>query len=197
MLEFIRIQRFKSLLDASFSLSSLNLFAGLNGMGKSSLIQSLLLLRQSHARNALGVFIPYYRAIGVTARLGDKHMGFTLSHEWAHFMDHYLGGDKFHFSSDEIGSLSNVIADRFRNNMQKRQTSDYQQRTCECFARAFEEYFSIKTGDSDTLLAGSSKEGNYVEPEFFKKDIAPLIESFFEQNSSMLKAMKVSIRNLK
>ncbi len=150
-----------------------------------------------HARNALGVFIPYYRAIGVTARLGDKHMGFTLSHEWAHFMDHYLGGDKFHFSSDEIGSLSNVIADRFRNNMQKRQTSDYQQRTCECFARAFEEYFSIKTGDSDTLLAGSSKEGNYVEPEFFKKDIAPLIESFFEQNSSMLKAMKVSIRNLK
>jgi len=53
MLEFIRIQRFKTLLDASFPLSSLNLFCGLNGMGKSSLIQALLLLRQSFERNTL------------------------------------------------------------------------------------------------------------------------------------------------
>ncbi len=54
MIEFIRIQRFKTLLDASFPLSSLNLFTGLNGMGKSSLIQTLLLLRQSYERNTLG-----------------------------------------------------------------------------------------------------------------------------------------------
>jgi predicted ATPase len=54
MLEFIRIQRFKTLLDASFPLSNLNLFTGLNGMGKSSLIQTLLLLRQSYERNILG-----------------------------------------------------------------------------------------------------------------------------------------------
>jgi len=53
MLEFIRIQRFKSLLDASFPLGKLNLFSGLNGMGKSSLIQILLLLRQSYERNTL------------------------------------------------------------------------------------------------------------------------------------------------
>jgi len=53
MLEFIRIQRFKTLLDASFPLSNLNLFTGLNGMGKSSLIQTLLLLRQSYELNAL------------------------------------------------------------------------------------------------------------------------------------------------
>lgn len=53
MLEFIRIQRFKTLLDASFPMSWLNLFSGLNGMGKSSLIQSLLLLRQSHERRVL------------------------------------------------------------------------------------------------------------------------------------------------
>lgn len=54
MLEFVRIQRFKPLIDASFPLKALNLFAGLNGMGKSSLIQTLLLLRQSHERNTLG-----------------------------------------------------------------------------------------------------------------------------------------------
>nr|NJM01813.1 DUF3696 domain-containing protein [Desulfobacula sp.] len=53
MLEFIRVQRFKSLHDASFPLGPLNLFSGLNGMGKSSLIQTLLLLRQSLEKNIL------------------------------------------------------------------------------------------------------------------------------------------------
>lgn len=53
MLKFIRIQRFKSLHDAHFPLASLNLFSGLNGMGKSSLIQCLLLLRQSHEKSTL------------------------------------------------------------------------------------------------------------------------------------------------
>jgi len=53
MLEFIRIQRFKSLHDVSFPLAALNIFSGLNGMGKSSLIQTLLLLRQSHEKNIL------------------------------------------------------------------------------------------------------------------------------------------------
>jgi predicted ATPase len=53
MIQFFRVQRFKSLKDASFTLSSLNVFSGLNGMGKSSLIQSLLLLRQSFEKNTL------------------------------------------------------------------------------------------------------------------------------------------------
>lgn len=53
MIEFIRIQRFKTLLDASFPLSALNLFSGLNGLGKSSLLQTLLLLRQSYEKNTL------------------------------------------------------------------------------------------------------------------------------------------------
>jgi predicted ATPase len=53
MLEFIRVQGFKTLLDASFSLTSLNIFTGLNGMGKSTLMQVLLLLRQSYEQNTL------------------------------------------------------------------------------------------------------------------------------------------------
>ncbi len=53
MIEFIRIKRFKALLDVSFELSNLNLFAGLNGVGKSSVAQCLLLLRQSHERKLL------------------------------------------------------------------------------------------------------------------------------------------------
>lgn len=53
MIEFINVRNFKTLLNASFPLKSLNLFSGLNGMGKSTLIQSLLLLRQSYERNTL------------------------------------------------------------------------------------------------------------------------------------------------
>lgn len=53
MLDFIRIERFKSLNDAQFPLAGLNLFSGLNGMGKSSLIQTLLLLRQSNEKGIL------------------------------------------------------------------------------------------------------------------------------------------------
>ncbi len=53
MIEFINVKNFKTLLSASFSLASLNLFSGLNGMGKSTLMQSLLLLRQSYERNVL------------------------------------------------------------------------------------------------------------------------------------------------
>lgn len=53
MIEFINIQNFKTLLNNSFGLGSLNVFSGLNGMGKSTLVQSLLLLRQSFERNTL------------------------------------------------------------------------------------------------------------------------------------------------
>ena len=47
MIKTVSIKNFKTLKDVSFDLKSLNLFTGLNGTGKSSFIQSLLLLRQS------------------------------------------------------------------------------------------------------------------------------------------------------
>jgi len=53
MIEYIGIKRFKTLLDVNFPLKQLNVFSGLNGMGKSSIIQVLLLLRQSHEKSAL------------------------------------------------------------------------------------------------------------------------------------------------
>jgi len=53
MFKFAGIRRFKTLMEADFPLSNLNVFSGLNGMGKSSLIQTLLLLRQSYERNTL------------------------------------------------------------------------------------------------------------------------------------------------
>jgi len=49
MITRICIRNFKAFKEAEVNLSSLNLFTGLNGMGKSTFIQSLLLLRQSEA----------------------------------------------------------------------------------------------------------------------------------------------------
>ena len=48
MINQITLKNFKAFQEASIELSNLNLFTGINGVGKSSFIQSLLLLRQSH-----------------------------------------------------------------------------------------------------------------------------------------------------
>jgi len=53
MLRFLRLRNFKCFSDQSFELKALTLLSGLNGMGKSSLLQSLLLLRQSFQRGLL------------------------------------------------------------------------------------------------------------------------------------------------
>lgn len=53
MISKIRIQNFKSLEDVTLDCSNLNVLTGLNGMGKSSVIQALLLLRQSNDRGFL------------------------------------------------------------------------------------------------------------------------------------------------
>ncbi len=48
MIRYIQIENFKSIKKVAFPVEKLNLFFGMNGMGKSSVIQSLLLLRQSY-----------------------------------------------------------------------------------------------------------------------------------------------------
>lgn len=51
MINYMQIENFKSLKRLALPLQNLNLFFGMNGMGKSSVIQSLLLLRQSFWEN--------------------------------------------------------------------------------------------------------------------------------------------------
>lgn len=53
MLEYIHLKHFKTLKNNGFPLKNLNLFSGLNGMGKSSVLQMLLLLRQSYEKKLL------------------------------------------------------------------------------------------------------------------------------------------------
>jgi predicted ATPase len=54
MIENMSVKNFKSLKDLSLKLAPLNLFAGLNGMGKSSMIQPLLLIKQSDSIGSTG-----------------------------------------------------------------------------------------------------------------------------------------------
>lgn len=53
MITHINLKNFKCFSDEPFQIAPLTLFTGINGMGKSSVIQSLLLLRQSYANNYL------------------------------------------------------------------------------------------------------------------------------------------------
>lgn len=50
MINNIQIKNFKSLQDIQLQCANLNLLTGLNGMGKSSFIQALLVLKQSYAK---------------------------------------------------------------------------------------------------------------------------------------------------
>ncbi len=53
MIDELRIQNLKSHKDSKINLSNLTVLCGANGVGKSSVIQSLLLLRQTHIKNRL------------------------------------------------------------------------------------------------------------------------------------------------
>ncbi len=53
MIENIHIKNFKAHSDTRMSLSRINILSGLNGLGKSSIIQALLLLRQTQTKGLL------------------------------------------------------------------------------------------------------------------------------------------------
>ena len=53
MIEHMRVANFKCFQDQQFEFGNITLLAGLNGMGKSSVLQALLLLRQSYQQGLL------------------------------------------------------------------------------------------------------------------------------------------------
>lgn len=141
--------------------------------------------KHMHARKAIGLFIPAYNAIGVT--FAESTQGkLTLAHEFAHFMDYYLGKQEgAWYQTDIKDSTANKIANEFRNNMSDKNTApDYWSRTCECFARALETYHAHKTGE-EKIYDGSQY---MVKSEIFKEKIMPLIDEFFKENDKLLKS---------
>ncbi len=105
MIKNIKIQKFKTIGDESFDLSNLNLFTGLNGMGKSTVFQSLLLVRQSYLNSPRG----YDNTILLNA--GLVRLGFDTD-----VFAQYADGEKkivFEFTIDnEIGKWEMSLDDK-------------------------------------------------------------------------------------
>jgi hypothetical protein len=147
-----------------------------------------------HARSASGLFFPSMKAIGVTAKYGEKGTGFILAHEFGHFMDYYVGEKTgYHYSSDNPENEAGQIASIFRKNMIEKQTSKYQNRTCECFARALEQYWAIKS-DNLSIMKDWDK-SNHLTEVIFKEKLMPLIDIFFKNNEKMLKSFTAGFKN--
>lgn len=146
------------------------------------------------ARQALGLYIPSMTAIGVSDNQEHGKFGFTLGHEFAHFMDNYVGSSgKRHYASDDFNSTAGKIASTFRKNMNKEMDSKYYNRTCECFARAFEQYHAMNTNGEDAVKSkmlgiAYHKHDEHVSKDKFNEKIKPLIEQFLLENNEVLKS---------
>lgn len=154
------------------------------------------------ARKAIGLFTSYHNAIGVSffneekqeSVAGINHTAdVTLAHEIAHWLDNQKGKESHSFyASDKYGTLENQIAEKFKNEIKLREKSnksaakigkadeihlgEYWFRTCECFARAMEQYYAFQRG------IDLSEEISYARKDNFETDFIPLIEQLMEEN---------------
>ncbi len=154
------------------------------------------------ARKSIGLFTSFQNAIGISffneekqlTVAGDKHLpDITLAHEIAHWLDNQKGKETHNFfASDKYGTLENQIAEKFKEEIKLREKSnksaakigkadeihlgEYWFRTCECFARAMEQYYALQHG------IDLSEEISYARKDNFEADFVPLIKQLMEEN---------------
>lgn len=154
------------------------------------------------ARKSIGLYLSYHNAIGISffneekqlSVAGSNHLpDVTLAHEVAHWLDNQKGKESHNFfASDKYGTLENKIATKFKEEIKLREKSnksaarigktdeihlgEYWFRTCECFARAMEQYYALKQG------IDLSEEIAYARKDNFEEDFIPLIEELMEEN---------------
>jgi hypothetical protein len=94
-------------------------------------------------------------------------------------------------ATDDFESLPGRIAITFRRNMNKKTDSEYLNATCECFARALEQYFAIETyGPEASLIYSSGKtlaqfrgyfsEESYVSKKVYEEEMKPMIAEYLK-----------------
>ena len=118
MLTGIKVKNFKCFENASVELSKLNLFSGINSMGKSTLLQALLLLRQSEEQGALerGIYLNgAYTNIGNGRELlyrdaSQERIEIDIMTEDVTLENHYIYKGEADFLARE-GTLSEKIRD--------------------------------------------------------------------------------------
>ena len=155
-----------------------------------------------HASKAVGLFTPGMKALGISFGLGKDEAIYTANHEMAHFIDH-LRGKKHHawHASDIPGTLENKIAATFRQGMNTAK-GDYWNRTCECFARAMEEYGKIvhiqqehPDWDSEKINEKVSLPA-YMDYTKFYSTMIPLIQEWIETTRNEMKIDEWSSNSL-
>lgn len=112
MIKYISIRNFKSIKKIGMGLGSLNLLFGMNGMGKSSTIQSLLLCRQSYWRNGKLNMDKLYPSGDLTV-LGTVRDVFCM-HSDNNILELYIKSDKGEFDFKYEYDYLNNFAPNFR-----------------------------------------------------------------------------------
>jgi hypothetical protein len=154
-------------------------------------------IKHMHARKFIGLFNHAYRAIGV--KFGDTTKGhLVLAHELAHFLDSQAGKETEHFfSSDRPGSKENSIARIFRKEMNQRsktiKNSKYFQRTCECFARAMEQFAAFVTSPEQYRAYCGAQA--YVPDTPFQEKLLPLIRKLIIERQELWHKGELNMKN--
>ena len=116
MINQIRLENYKCFKSLSLELSNLNVLAGINSMGKSSIIQILLLLRQSYSNNSLqkglhlnGDYIQLGTGYDVMNRMSEEDsFGFAIcSDEIEALFKYKYAAESDFLELDESASLIN------------------------------------------------------------------------------------------
>lgn len=105
MIKEIEIVNFKCFSKLTLPLKQVNILTGINGMGKSTIIQSMLLLRQSYLKdytmnglNLNGRYVQLGNAQDVLYEKADKEtieIGYTSDHDDYHFRYSYVPDSDF------------------------------------------------------------------------------------------------------
>lgn len=95
-----------------------------------------------HASKAIGLWFPYYKAIGVSFKHEEEALSTTI-HEFSHFVDYVRGQKTHHWHSSHIpGSDEYRIANTFRSITMPK--GNYLCSSHECFARCMQLYADVK-----------------------------------------------------
>lgn len=155
---------------------------------KTSLVENQcnLLLSDKQKRKRAGEFYPLSCEIhlyNVRENLNNETLECIYVHELAHFLDRLRkpSFSRYRYASSSRSSKERAIITLFRSKMvpfpEKR--TNYRGRTCELFARSIEEFYAIKTDNSNWIEKHQNWD-YYVNISEFKKTIYPVVDDYLK-----------------
>jgi predicted ATPase len=179
MIKSLHIENFKSHLDTKIDFANLNIITGMNGVGKSSLIQALLLLRQSYEKDRLKILhlVGDYYSIGsvddaISQSTVENKIGFSLKTSVADVDVEY--------SFDAIKNLGDTYI-RLSNDLQP----DEKLNEISLFNAKFQYLSAFRNGPSDAYSVNTYlvKEKHQLSDKEGRTElIAHFIDEYKDQN---------------